>query len=177
MIRLTDVFFRRSVAPLAGSVDRNRQPKLRLCKLCMSLPSRGAWIEISKGFDSTHTVTSLPSRGAWIEITRSCSGISASWVAPLAGSVDRNSVDVRRAYRKGVAPLAGSVDRNQLRAGQFPRRFGSLPSRGAWIEMLDMAWSMDAVLSLPSRGAWIEIFEVTHKRDDDYRRSPRGERG
>ena len=34
----------------------------------------------------------------------------------------------------------------------------SLPSRGAWIEIVSVIWTMSPVLwSLPSRGAWIEI--------------------
>ena len=37
-----------------------------------SLPSRGAWIEISHSLSSSKTpIGSLPSRGAWIEISRS----------------------------------------------------------------------------------------------------------
>ena len=34
----------------------------------MSLPSRGAWIEIKKVGDMEVDIVSLPSRGAWIEI-------------------------------------------------------------------------------------------------------------
>ena len=34
--------------------------------------------------------TSLPSRGAWIEIEVTVEGKSCVYVAPLAGSVDRN---------------------------------------------------------------------------------------
>ena len=46
-------------------------------------------------------------------------------VAPLAGSVDRNSVAARAAARMAVAPLAGSVDRNiktEAGAGDNPCR-------------------------------------------------------
>ena len=57
-----------------------------------------------------------------------------------------------------VAPLTGSVDRNALFLRMKGAQYESLPSRGAWIEMLlapaSSAW---AVTSLPSRGAWIEI--------------------
>ena len=79
-----------------------------------------------------------------------------------------------------VAPLAGSVDRNVVFRFQLAARAPSLPSRGAWIEMSEMqllrsirgvaplAGSVDRndtetlesiyeKLSLPSRGAWIEI--------------------
>ena len=56
------------VAPLAGSVDRNRRGHQR------GQPDRG----------------SLPSRGAWIEIWQRQEPKLRRRVAPLAGSVDRN---------------------------------------------------------------------------------------
>ena len=56
------------VAPLAGSVDRNPYTKHYFRRQMLSLPSRGAWIEI--------TFMMAPSN---LEL-----------VAPLAGSVDRN---------------------------------------------------------------------------------------
>ena len=39
-------------------------------------------------------------------------------------------------------------------------RRGSLPVRGAWIEMVIVRFSRDSVSSLPVRGAWIEIMRV-----------------
>ena len=78
----------------------------------LSLPSRGAWIEIGggSGFEAYHqsrsprgerglksalkdiknkSDLSLPSRGAWIEIEDYLEGLTeAEKVAPLAGSVD-----------------------------------------------------------------------------------------
>ena len=58
--------------------------------MALSLPSRGAWIEIITGYVINIIKWSLPSRGAWIEIPyhRICEGFNL--VAPLAGSVDRN---------------------------------------------------------------------------------------
>ena len=55
----------------------------------MSLPSRGAWIEIfnNRNFKSIPD-QSLPSRGAWIEIIKRVTNVVLSDVAPLAGSVD-----------------------------------------------------------------------------------------
>ena len=55
---------------------------------------------------------SLPSRGAWIEIVPCRVYRSSDRVAPLAGSVDRNRHKLPTTIRLGVAPLAGSVDRN-----------------------------------------------------------------
>ena len=34
----------------------------------------------------------------------------------------------------------------------------SLPTRGAWIEMLYLSATVKLVWSLPTRGAWIEIY-------------------
>ena len=80
----------------------------------LSLPSRGAWIEILwMMVMRPSSLPSLPSRGAWIEIIK------------------------RDAYRLGmtVAPLAGSVDRNSASFSSLSEVRASLPSRGAWIEI------------------------------------------
>ena len=72
---------------------------------------------------------SLPTRGAWIEISVSTMSFPYQSVAPHAGSVDRNE----RYYGIDgvayvVAPHAGSVDRNvdavtraKLYIGRSPR--------------------------------------------------------
>ena len=59
------------VAPLTGSVDRNAdEPRDVVATAVVSLPSRGAWIEMT-----LPSPPSAPSAG----------------VAPLTGSVDRNA--------------------------------------------------------------------------------------
>ena len=102
------------VAPLTGSVDRNNYANYAQALARMSLPSRGAWIEIA------------PERPAPARLP----------VAPLTGSVDRNLR--MKGYAMNVhevAPLTGSVDRN-LQALELPLPLPkSLPSRGAWIEI------------------------------------------
>ena len=99
---------------------------------------------------------SLPSRGAWIEIWWGARHCGPVCVAPLAGSVDRNaSVWEGVLSDPQVAPLAGSVDRNQfLHHGVSPPKW-----------------------SLPSRGAWIEIIRSSSLGPVVEGRSPRGERG
>ena len=145
------------VAPLAGSVDRNYAYNGFVILTVVSLPSRGAWIEINWNANPCDFYPSLPSRGAWIEIRASdrlfprprvaplagsvdrnfavCAPAARGRVAPLAGSVDRNPQPVYIDTEGGVAPLAGSVDRNGRRALEPSRLPGSLPSRGAWIEI------------------------------------------
>ena len=81
------------VAPLAGSVDRNKVSEVDALAGLLSLPSRGAWIEIPGPLSMCPPASrSLPSRGAWIEISQTGCQNRAAHVAPLAGSVDRNVV-------------------------------------------------------------------------------------
>ena len=54
----------------------------------LSLPVRGAWIEIQIVDSSIKIFESLPVRGAWIEISPSFGKKTACPVAPRAGSVD-----------------------------------------------------------------------------------------
>ena len=82
----------------------------------MSLPSRGAWIEIPiDGFQNT-VYRSLPSRGAWIEIL-----VLVPIEAGCAASLPSRGAWIE-------IPLADSFRR------KWSHR--SLPSRGAWIEIL-----------------------------------------
>ena len=79
---------------------------------------------------------SLPSRGAWIEIRPAFAWWAGARVAPLAGSVDRNLPSQQAlCVVYSVAPLAGSVDRNDVKHTVLLALGSSLPSRGAWIEI------------------------------------------
>ena len=54
----------------------------------MSLPTRGAWIEIRRYYFERKQILSLPTRGAWIEIPSTLIPCLNKYVAPHAGSVD-----------------------------------------------------------------------------------------
>ena len=54
----------------------------------MSLPVRGAWIEICLGGRNECNNPSLPVRGAWIEISDVDRSNGQIGVAPCEGSVD-----------------------------------------------------------------------------------------
>ena len=54
----------------------------------MSLPTRGAWIEINTQVYAYMLTMSLPTRGAWIEILVGTGIGIFSAVAPHTGSVD-----------------------------------------------------------------------------------------
>ena len=56
--------------------------------LILSLPVRGAWIEIVLFLGGEDLRASLPVRGAWIEIIRLEAAGLVEIVAPRAGSVD-----------------------------------------------------------------------------------------
>ena len=59
------------------------------CSANMSLPVRGAWIEIAfEVKHAQHADKSLPVRGAWIEICHTRLARHHRLVAPRAGSVD-----------------------------------------------------------------------------------------
>ena len=82
-----------------------------VCWILPSLLLRGAWIEMKVAPGFGLALPSLPSRGAWIEIADALNDNVGVFVAPLPGSVDRNSI------------------------GYDPIEFESLPLRGAWIKM------------------------------------------
>ena len=123
-----------------------------------SLPSRGAWIEISARHWPTCWKRSLPSRGAWIEIYAVQSHRHGKHrVAPLTGSVDRNRFRRPAASRSVVAPLPRGVGRNGKRpTDSRPPLGGPPPGGGGWNSYTPSDEDGDS-LSLPSRGAWIEI--------------------
>ena len=166
---------------------------------------------------------SLPARGAWIEILFSLAFSPLSLVAPREGSVDRNfQRGIPSFCQLHVAPREGSVDRNVFirfisdwsrvapREGSVDRNKEALTMAKEKIEVAPREGSVDRnqkctalhdlyCTSLPARGAWIEIAwgrpsprpstvapregsvdrngvgpKIVH---DDPSRSPRGERG
>ena len=64
-----------------------------------------------------------------------------------------------------------------LPGGDSPWHKRSLPSRGAWIEILLVGHVVLILWSLPARGAWIEIAADHEPVYIDSSRSPQGERG
>ena len=61
-----------------------------ICAGLLSLPMRGAWIEIGPAvrLHPQQTGLSLPMRGAWIEMPWTTEGTGGMGVAPHEGSVD-----------------------------------------------------------------------------------------
>ena len=120
-----------------------------------SLPTRGAWIEITGAESGRTVIASLPTRGAWIEISTQC----------------RREESRHSRSPHGERGLKFVVPVNH-------RRFlASLPTRGAWIEISMSKRSRGLSPSLPTRGAWIEILYHIGAYNVDTGRSPHGERG
>ena len=76
----------------------------------MSLPVRGAWVEISGKFGLGAEQQSLPVRGAWVEIFRggACASPSVGSL-PVRGAWVEIASCARIESRSAVAPRAGSV--------------------------------------------------------------------
>ena len=119
----------------------------------MSLPSRGAWIEIPSHGLRQRIDPSLPSRGAWIEM------INAPSLSFLESC---RSPHGERGLKYGRSPC------NQRRPRRSPHgerglkyvstslmKFAgkSLPSRGAWIEIPWRAWDAIVVAVAPLTGS------------------------
>ena len=163
-------------------LDLLRKIQLYFCWFLLSLPSRGAWIEISQKPSQPSSLGSVAPLAGSVDrnYTPEQDGLKMPWVAPLAGSVDRNEnldirpitpeeslpsrgawIEIARRHEDQrmapVAPLAGSVDRNWGGNKSAIQTNQSLPSRGAWIEMCSTCLRGWKSRSLPSRGAWIEI--------------------
>ncbi len=89
MLDIADYLAEASSRSLRGERGLKSALSVRQEEPSVSLPSRGAWIEIKKkaikrGID----LESLPSRGAWIEILCRFLETVTTSVAPFAGSVD-----------------------------------------------------------------------------------------
>ena len=76
----------------------------------MSLPARGAWIEISNPQRPSHTSGSLPARGAWIEITQQTINMPPSKSLPARGAWIEIMAVSAVPFPPIVAPREGSVD-------------------------------------------------------------------
>ena len=145
----------------------------------MSLPARGAWIEIAVIRADISSFSSLPARGAWIEIcsviflppNTCCRSPHGERGLKLRGAPgdellpDRRSPHGERGL-KYILQLADIVSTQ------------SLPARGAWIEIGPHGSKRKKYAgSLPARGAWIEIRTDWEALIHEWSRSPHGERG
>ena len=156
----------------------------------VSLPVRGAWIEINLhaarrrgdhgrspcgerglkfvnyGLPPQRPCGSLPVRGAWIEIFFARGFFAAGFCRSPCGERGLKwfFCKLGAAGRIRRSPCGERGLKSLPRAPAHATR-PSLPVRGAWIEIF--LWPFSAfpgVRSLPVRGAWIEIFAEQQER-------------
>ena len=160
---------------LCKAYDSDRQN----CYFALSLPVRGAWIEMCHVEGCIRDKESLPVRGAWIEITHEC------WTCALVGGRSpcgerglkcmnfnfsqgfMTSLPVRGAWIEISTATLPSAESCRSPCGERGLKFctmtikgatlQSLPVRGAWIEIATTLRAVESGMSLPVRGAWIEI--------------------
>ena len=75
----------------------------------MSLPVRGAWVEIFRADDTYNIPTSLPVRGAWVEMPLAFGGVTRCLSLPVRGAWVEINLKMHRRQKWVVAPRAGSV--------------------------------------------------------------------
>ena len=125
--------------------------------IMLSLPVRGAWIEI--GIPQEVTLTSkmsLPVRGAWIEI---------------------HTGENREKEWRGRSPC-GERGLKSAASSSLMKDAGSLPVRGAWIEIhCDTPFYLCAFRRSPCGERGLKCSPLLHRENRVARRSPCGERG
>ena len=97
----------------------------------LSLPARGAWIEISSHLLPSANSRSLPARGAWIEIPSSIA---------------------RRMLRPGRSPQGERGLKSDV-SMPYITEAESLPARGAWIEIRPDRDAKTRRIVAPRRGS------------------------
>ena len=143
----------------------------------LSLPTRGAWIEMRSKFGLIRQITSLPTRGAWIEIPNKRARPCACKSLPTRGAWIEIPIGSCRATKRRSLPTRGAWIEIGWDNLELLCRESSLPTRGAWIEITATTSFRASTWSLPTRGAWIEIGAQKHIDHRAIRRSPHGERG
>ena len=141
-----------------------------------SLPTRGAWIEISPIVCTRPKCWVAPHTGAWIEML-----LYVPNSAHLLGRSPHGERGLKFAQVRNGRPVVPSLPTRgawieiSQRSPRHPSTL-SLPTRGAWIEIAGVHRA-DEWRSLPTRGAWIEIANSTAWWTSRACRSPHGERG
>ena len=119
---------------------------------------RGAWVEIIKRQNHTkRACMSLPVRGAWVEIAAAFA-LAAAFLrrSPCGERGLKSPPRCDRQRQKPSLPVRGAwVEIICLMLERILS--ASLPVRGAWVEIVSPEMPERIFSSLPVRGAWVEI--------------------
>ena len=107
---LVDINLQSSGRSPHGERGLKSQTEYTVPRLKLSLPTRGAWIEIASIFDGKDVKSSLPTRGAWIEILFIQLLIENSPSLPTRGAWIEMPMNSFQCTQVRVAPHTGSVD-------------------------------------------------------------------
>ena len=154
LVGISQVVAHQSRSP-CGERGLKCRRKSRRQKRILSLPVRGAWIEIQRIRPFERGNTSLPVRGAWIEIQSATMGNNQHGSRSPCGE-------------RGLKSLVLSLSTQSVK---------SLPVRGAWIEIRNTVNPNEHVKCRSpcgERGLKSTHPQITRGK---WRRSPCGERG
>ena len=160
---------------LCKAYDSDRQN----CYFALSLPVRGAWVEICS---ASPRAAALSGRSPCGErgLKCGCRSDMQSWLPCRSPCGERGLKSPRlrpplRQKRRSPCGERGLKYDKQIR---IRTRAWSLPVRGAWVEIYKpVLLNQYRQGSLPVRGAWVEIRVRKAGSRGDGRRSPCGERG
>ena len=145
---------------------------------CLSLPVRGAWIEILETLSiSRDKDMSLPVRGAWIEISNSYLAYAVTQSLPVRGAWIEILQDFMNFLMLSGRSPCGERGLKWVTVKSCPSTLRSLPVRGAWIEMaVKNCHTAPAVCRSPCGERGLKYIAPV-LCPLDARRSPCGERG
>ena len=129
-----------------------------------SLPVRGAWIEITREVCTRCTQTSLPVRGAWIEISAAC---DPPRLAPRRSPCGERGLKCLLEADRICNPGRSPCGERGLKSALHPpavKESGRSPCGERGLKYNPWTYAAGSAASLPVRGAWIEIQPVDIRR-------------
>ena len=134
--------------------ERGLKSRLRVPSILqqLSLPVRGAWIEIMVAGQRGTMCTSLPVRGAWIEISKPPDVFGGFGRSPCGERGLKYAGDRGHQEHLRRSPCGERGLKFREKAA-VERLFKSLPVRGAWIEIFCAALSCVLAAVAPRAGS------------------------
>ena len=123
----------------------------------VSLPVRGAWIEMMRRFRNARSLRSLPVRGAWIEMRPLIDGGRGILSLPVRGAwIEIETAGERKQKRCGRSPCGERGLKYQV-VNFSVVAYGRSPCGERGLKYRYANGQGSPTVSLPVRGAWIEI--------------------
>ena len=131
--------------------------RFRNARSLRSLPVRGAWIEMRPLIDGGRGILSLPVRGAWIEIPSISTLCHSPPSLPVRGAwIEIETAGERKQKRCGRSPCGERGLKYQV-VNFSVVAYGRSPCGERGLKYRYANGQGSPTVSLPVRGAWIEI--------------------